>query len=89
MIARYSARSSANRGKPRAGYPLRQAHWIGLWALLLLGTCGSIVPALAEPLACDDGINAAFHPDADTTVVAVRLVKKGEELAAQDVPKPP
>ena len=57
--------------------------------MLLLGTCGSIVPALAEPLACDDGINAAFHPDADTTVVAVRLVKKGEELAAQDVPKPP
>ena len=47
------------------------------------------MPAHAEPLACDDGIKAAFRPDADTSVIAVRLVKKGEELAAQDVPKPP
>ena len=63
--------------------------WVGLWALALLSAGGNVVPALAEPLACDDGIKTAFHPDADTTVVAVRLVKKGEELAAQDVPKPP
>ena len=58
-------------------------------ASLLLATYCGIVPALAEPLACDDGIKTAFHPDADTTVVAVRLVKQGEELASQDVPKPP
>jgi tannase/feruloyl esterase len=62
---------------------------IGLPALLLIGACGNIAPALAAPLACDDGIKTAFHPDADTTVIAVRLVKKGEELASQDVPKPP
>jgi pimeloyl-ACP methyl ester carboxylesterase len=62
---------------------------IGLPALLLIGACGNIAPALAAPIACDDGIKTAFHPDADTTVIAVRLVKKGEELASQDVPKPP
>src|SRR5436853_6109545 len=89
MIAGYGALWSANRGNARGGYPLRQAFWTGLWALLLLGTGGGIVPAFAAPLACDDGIKTAFHPDADTTVIAVRLVKKGEGLAAQDVPKPP
>jgi hypothetical protein len=56
---------------------------------LLLGAGAGIGPALAEQLSCDDGIKTAFHPDADTTVIAVRLVKKGEELASQDVPKPP
>jgi hypothetical protein len=40
------------------------------------------------PRACDDGIKTAFRPDADTTVVTVRLVKKGEELLAPDAPKP-
>ena len=58
-------------------------------AALLLAACGPLTSALAAPLACDDGIKAAFHPDENTTVVAVRLVKKGEELAAVDVPKPP
>ena len=49
---------------------------------------GHLTPALAEPLACDDGIKTAFRPDADTSVVAVRLVKKGEELMAPDAPQP-
>jgi hypothetical protein len=66
---------------------------VGLCTLLLLVACGNFAPAPApahaEPLACDDGIKTAFHPDVDTTVVAVRLIKKGEELAAQDVPNPP
>ena len=56
---------------------------------MLLAAAGPITPALAQSLACDDGIKTAFHPDPDTTVVAVRLVKKGEELSAADVPKPP
>jgi pimeloyl-ACP methyl ester carboxylesterase len=88
MIARFSTHPSANRGRLRA-HPLRQARRIGFWAaLLLLGARGSIVPALAAPLACDDGIKTAFRPDADTTVIAVRLVKRGEELLAPDAPKP-
>jgi pimeloyl-ACP methyl ester carboxylesterase len=66
---------------------IRPAKFIG--AALLLAACGPLTSALAGPLACDDGIKAAFHPDENTTVVAVRLVKKGEELAAVDVPKPP
>ena len=57
-------------------------------AALLLVLCGPTTSALAEPLACDDGIKAAFRPDADTTVVAVRSVKKGEELKAPDAPQP-
>src|SRR5213080_3798311 len=57
-------------------------------AVLLLAACGPLTTASAEPLACDDGIKAAFRPDADTTVVAVRSVKKGEELMAVDAPKP-
>jgi feruloyl esterase len=77
--------------KAGAGSSLRQARRTGLRALLLLllGACANIAPALAAPLACDDGIKTAFHPDADTTVVAVRSIKQGEELASQDVPKPP
>jgi feruloyl esterase len=64
-----------------------------IWAVLLLAVCGQIspaqlTPALAQQLACDDGIKTAFHPDTNTTVVTVRLVKKGEELSAVDVPKP-
>jgi len=60
-----------------------------IWAILLLAVCGQITPSLAQQLPCDDGIKTAFKPDADTTVVAVRLVKKGEELSAPDIPKPP
>ena len=60
-----------------------------IWAVLLLAACGHLTSAHAAPLPCDDGIKTAFHPDANTIVVAVRLVKKGEELTAGDVPKPP
>ena len=42
---------------------------------LLIAACCHLTPALAEPLACDDGIKTAFRPDADTSVIAVRLVK--------------
>ena len=58
------------------------------WAILLLAACSQITPASAQQLACDDGIKTAFKPDADTTVVAVRQVKKGEELKAPDSPQP-
>jgi hypothetical protein len=88
MIDRYRARSSADRDELRGYYPLRHVRRIGLGALLLLGASVGIAPALAEPLACDDGIKTAFRPDADTSVVAVRLVKKGEELLAPDAAKP-
>ena len=59
-----------------------------VWAVLLLAACGQITPALAQQLPCDDGIKTAFKPDAETTVVAVRQVKKGEELKAPDAPQP-
>src|SRR3954464_4738530 len=57
-------------------------------AALLLAACGYLTPALADPLPCDDGIKTAFRPDADTSVIAVRLVKKGEELKAPDASQP-
>ena len=86
MIDQAIAMSSVRRGQPRAGDPRRPARRIAVWAVLMLGVGGVIAPALAEPLACDDGLKTAFHPDADTAVVAVRQVKKGEELLAPDSP---
>src|SRR4051812_28228049 len=59
-----------------------------IWSVLLLAAFVHVTPALAEPLACDDGIKQAFRPDANTSVVAVRLVKKGEELQAPDAQTP-
>jgi pimeloyl-ACP methyl ester carboxylesterase len=56
-------------------------------ALLIAASC-HLTPALAEPLPCDDGIKTAFRPDAETSVIAVRLVKKGEELKASDASQP-
>jgi feruloyl esterase len=55
-------------------------------SLLWLAFSGQVTTALAEPLACDDGIKQAFRPDAETSVVAVRFVKNGEELLAPDAP---
>lgn len=60
----------------------------GFRAALLLAACCYLTPASADTLSCDDGIKTAFRPDADTSVVAVRLVKKGEELKAPDAPQP-
>jgi hypothetical protein len=60
----------------------------GIRAALLLATCCYLTPALADSLPCDDSIKTAFRPDADTKVVAVRLVKKGEELKAPDAQQP-
>jgi len=57
-------------------------------AALLLAACCYLTPALADPLPCDDGLKTAFRPDADTSVIAVRLVKKGEELKAPDAQQP-
>jgi hypothetical protein len=60
-----------------------------LGAALLAG-CGSINTTASnrQPLACDDGIKAAFGPDAQTTVVAVRAVAKGAQLVAVDSTQP-
>jgi Tannase and feruloyl esterase len=57
-------------------------------AALLLAACCYLTPALADPLSCDDGIKTAFRPDAETSVIAVRLVRKGEELKAPDAQQP-
>ena len=52
--------------------------------IALLVACGSTHPRRCCTLACDDGIRTAFKPGGDTTVVAVRQIKKGEALIAQD-----
>ena len=61
---------------------------MSICAVLPLAVCFHLTSALADTLACDDGIKTAFRPDADTSVVAVRLVKKGEELKAPDASQP-
>lgn len=53
---------------------------------LLVAGCSGMAPAPATPLACNEAIKAAFKPDAQTTVVAVREVKRGEALVAVDSP---
>lgn len=55
---------------------------------LLVAICAAAASASAQQLGCDDGLKTAFHPDSDTTVVAVRQIKKGEELLAPDAPRP-
>ena len=60
----------------------------GIRAALLFAVCGDLTPTLADTLSCDDGIKAAFRPDAETSVIAVRLVKEGEELKAPDAQQP-
>ena len=66
----------------------RAALGLALSVTALLAACGAMRPAPAQPMACDDGIKAAFKPDAQTTVVAVRQVKKGEALLAVDSSSP-
>ena len=79
---------SAGYTKIRGSKTMSMMTGKNLWAVLLLAVCGQMTPALAQQLPCDDGIKTAFKPDADTTVVAVRQVKKGEELLAPDSPQP-
>ncbi len=55
-------------------------------ALLIIGTSSN--GGFAQPLTCDDGIRSAFRPDPDTTVVAVRMIRKGEDVIAPDAPRP-
>jgi Tannase and feruloyl esterase len=59
---------------------------VGVGALLFIAISSNV--ALAQPLTCDDGIKTAFRPDINTTVVAVRMVRKGEDLMAPDAPRP-
>jgi Tannase and feruloyl esterase len=61
---------------------------MGAGVLALLGACATPVSLAPRPLSCDDGIKSAFRPDANTTVVAVRAVKKGEALTAVDSATP-
>jgi feruloyl esterase len=57
-------------------------------AALLAAICSASAPASAQQLGCDDGLKTAFHPDADTTIVAIRSIRKDEELLAPDSPRP-
>lgn len=63
-------------------------------AAALLSACTSVAPvqpaapAASRTLACDDGLKAAFKPDANTTVVSVRRVAKDEQVVAVDSPQP-
>jgi Tannase and feruloyl esterase len=75
------------RSRPALGVR-RSALCMALVSAALMSGCGSVVPSAARPMGCDDGIKTAFKPDADTTVVAVRGVKKGESLVAVDSPSP-
>jgi hypothetical protein len=73
---------------------MNKKHLSLLW-LLIAGTLSACASprtsssgptTLSPPMACDDGLKSAFKPDANTTVLAVRSLKKGETLIASDSP---
>lgn len=76
-----------------------QPQWPGLCVALLLAACGgngssdhaaAPPPAPAStPLACDDGIAAAFMPDAATRVLLVKAFKAGDPIALASTPATP
>ncbi|MFC5496664.1 tannase/feruloyl esterase family alpha/beta hydrolase [Caenimonas terrae] len=66
----------------------RLAAALAAGATALLTACSSFTPVATAPLGCDDNIKSAFKPDANTTVVAVRQVRKGEALVAVDSASP-
>jgi hypothetical protein len=50
-----------------------------------LASCATLQPPTASlPLACNDSIKTTFKPDAKTTVVSVRQIKKDETIIAVD-----
>jgi len=55
-------------------------------AATLLAACAGVAPPTAAPMDCTDALKTAFKPDAQTSVVAVRQVKRGEALVAIDSP---
>ena len=56
-------------------------------ALLVQGCGGG--DSSSAGLACDDGIKAAFKPDADTTVLLVKSFKAGDPIALSGTPATP
>jgi len=71
----------------RGGHRSSRSAWC-LGVLALVAGCANVAPQATRPLSCDDGIKTAFKPDANTSVVAVREVKKGEQLVAVDSTSP-
>ena len=61
-----------------------------LWSLLAAcsGLSPSVIPTPARPMSCDDSVKSAYSPDGDTMVVAIRAIKKGDNLIAVDSPSP-
>lgn len=69
--------------------------------LLGMATVATALPVLAAesgeaqghrartPLTCDDSLKSAFQPDASTTVVLVKLYRKGDALALSGTPATP
>ncbi|MDZ4073164.1 MAG: tannase/feruloyl esterase family alpha/beta hydrolase [Hylemonella sp.] len=58
----------------------------GLTVAALLAGCAGLSPT-PRPLACDDGLKAAYQPDAQTRVVSVRAIPKGTAIVAVDSPQ--
>ena len=65
---------------------MRFSHLIFSSTALALAACQTLQPA--QPLACNDSIKTAFKPDAKTTVISVRQIKKDETIIAVDSPVP-
>ncbi|MEN9538633.1 MAG: hypothetical protein RLZZ126_868, partial [Pseudomonadota bacterium] len=65
-------------------HPLLNRCVTGSAVLLTLTLAACTTPQPAPPLACDDGLKAAFRPDALTSVVAVKAYTKGDKVFVSD-----
>lgn len=79
---------------PRASHTWRRGVQLGVVgaAMALLGACATgpsqTAAATTGPLACDDGLKAAFKPDALTSVVSVHAFRQGDKVFVSDSGSP-
>lgn len=72
----------------RNAAPLSRACLAVLVSTLVPHLAIAATPAPAKSMACTDEIKTAFHPDGQTKVIAVRKIKKGENITVPDAAGP-
>lgn len=83
MNTRYLVRDRVRSLRPRPGVIAA-----GLLSLCVAGCGGDSDTTPSAALACDDGLKAAFKPDANTSVILVRKFAKGDDIKLEGTPVP-
>ena len=78
--------------RPRGALARSLVQGIALAGIALLAACaggpGAPGSTRSAPLGCDDGLMAAFRPDALTTVVSVKPMRQGDKVFVSDSASP-